>query len=127
MPQAQNAFDPTSLERTLDQNEAIQETVEQSAAELCIVNAVLTQEVPAYLQTGEIAQAIERSEELESRIQSSADELAQVNLALKEEVILRADLERQLASAQAALDQAQGHLQAKDRPGQGAVTRVQPV
>ena len=106
MSQNQPAFlAPSSLERALDQNEAIQEAVEQSAAELCVVNAVLTQEVPAHLQTGEVAQAIERTEELESRIQNSADELAQVNLALKEEISLRADLERQLASTQAMLEQ----------------------
>ncbi|WP_198026805.1 hypothetical protein [Polaromonas glacialis] len=116
---------PTSLEHALDQNEAIQEAVEQSAAELCVVNAVLTQEVPAHLQTGEVAQAIERTEELESRIQNSADELAQVNLALKEEISLRADLERQLASTQAALDQVQVQTQfkAKDIPAQGSAAR----
>jgi len=123
MPQAQNASNPTALEHALDKNEAIQEAVEQSAAELCVVNAVLTHEVPAHLQTGEVAQAIERTEELESRIQNSADELAQVNLALKEEIILRADLERQLASTQAALDQAQGHFKAKDRQVQGSAAR----
>ena len=123
MPQAQNDSNPTALEHALDKNEAIQEAVEQSAAELCVVNAVLTQEVPAHLQTGEVAQAIERTEELESRIQNSADELAQVNLALKEEISLRADLERQLASAQAALDQTHGHSKAKDRTVQGSAAR----
>ncbi|MBG6075541.1 hypothetical protein [Polaromonas sp. CG_9.11] len=123
MPQAQNASNSTALEHALDKNEAIQEAVGQSAAELCVVNAVLTQEVPAHLQTGEVALAIERTEELENRIQNSADELAQVNLALKEEIILRADLERQLASAQAALEQTPGHFKAKDRPGQGAAAR----
>ena len=123
MSQAQNDFHATTLEHALEQNEAIQEAVGQSAAELCIVNAVLTHEVPAHLQTGEVAQAIERTEELESRIQNSADELAQVNLALKEEISLRADLERQLASAQAALDQTHGHSKAKDRTVQGSAAR----
>ena len=120
MSQAQNDFHATTLAHALEQNESIQESVGKSAAELCVVNAVLTQEIPAHLQTGEVAQAIERTEELESRIQNSADELAQVNLALKEEVSLRANLERQLASAKAALNQTQGHLQAKQRPGQGS-------
>lgn len=123
MSQAQNAIHPTALEHALDQNKAIQDAVEQSAAELCIVNAVLTHEVPAHLQTGEVGQAIERTEELENRIQQSADELAQVNLALKEEIRLRAELENQLASAQAALDQTQGHFKAKDRRGQGPAAR----
>lgn len=123
MSQAQNAIHPTALEHALDQNEAIQEAVEQSAAELCVVNAVLTQEVPAHLQTGEVAQAIERTEELENRIQQSADDLAQVNLALKEEIRLRAELEDQLACAQAALDQTQGHFKDKYRPGQSSAAR----
>lgn len=119
MSPAQNALHPTALAHALDQNEAIQEAVGQSAAELCIVNAVLTQEVPAHLQTGEVAQAIERTEELENRIQQSADDLAQVNLALKEEISLRADLERQLAAARTALDPTQDHFTAKECPDQG--------
>ncbi len=123
MPQAQKAFNSTALAHALDQNEAIQEAVGQSAAELCVVNAVLTQEVPEHLQTGEVAQAIERTEELENRIQQSADELAQVNLALKEEISLRADLERQLASAQAALDNTHGHFRPKERLSQGSAAR----
>ena len=74
------SFSSTSLERALDQNEAIQDTVEQSAAELCVINAVLKQEVPDHVQTGEVAQALQKTDELESRIQTSADDLAQVEL-----------------------------------------------
>jgi C4-dicarboxylate-specific signal transduction histidine kinase len=99
---------PTSLERALDQNEAIQETVEQSAAELCVINAVLKQEVPAHAQNGDVAQALQKSDELEGRIQNSADDLEQVNKALKNEIKARIDLERQLATARAELEQAQG-------------------
>ena len=95
-----------SLERALDQNETIQESVEQSAAELCVVSAVLSREVPDELKTGEVAQAIQRTEELEDRIQASADELAKVNQALKDEIGARAELERQLAAAQAELRKA---------------------
>ena len=104
-------FTPTSLERALDQNEAIQETVEQSAAELCVINAVLKQEVPDHVQIGDVAQALQKTDELESRIQSSAEHLEQVNQALKAEIQVRAGLERQLASAQAELDQAQNPAQ----------------
>ena len=97
----------TSLERALDNNVAIQDTVGQSAAELCLINTVLKQEVPGHVQTGEVAQALQKTDELESRIQASADDLAQVNEALKQEISARAELERQLASTQAALEQAQ--------------------
>ena len=99
------SYTPTSLEHALDQNEAIQATVEQSAAELCVVNAVLQQEVPAHVKTADVAQALQRTEELEERIQVSADNLEQVNHALKKEIQVRVDLERQLAASQAALEQ----------------------
>lgn len=113
MPYPPNASStPTALEHALDQNEAIQETVEQSAAELCLIHAVLQQEVPDHVKTGEVAQALQKTDELEERIQASADDLQQVNQALKKEIQVRANLERQLASAQAALRQAQdAHLE----------------
>ena len=104
-PHSNALLTPTSLEHALDQNEAIQATVEQSAAELCVVNAVLQQEVPEHLKTGDVAQALQRTDELEERIQTSADNLKQVNHALKKEIEVRADLERQLAATQAALEQ----------------------
>lgn len=110
-------FTPTSLERALDQNEAIQETVEQSAAELCVIHAVLKQEVPEHVQTGDVAQALQKTDELESRIQTSADNLEQVNQALKEEILVRADLERQLAATQAELDQVQNSAQNNAQAG----------
>lgn len=97
----------TSLERVLDQNVAIQDTVGQSAGELCLINTVLKQEVPRHVQTGVVAQALQKTDELESWIQASADDLAQVNAALKHEISTRAALERQLASTQSALEQAQ--------------------
>lgn len=97
---------PTSLERALDQNETIQENVGQSAAELCVIHAVLQQEVPEHVKTGDVAQALKKTDELESRIQESADNLEQVNLALKEEIQARLELEQQLARTRAALAQA---------------------
>ena len=108
MPKTQSpSLSVSSLKRALDQNVAIQDTVSQSAAELCLISTVLKHEVPDDVQTGEVAQALQKTDELESRIQASADELAQVNEALKEEVGTREALERQLASTQAALAQAQ--------------------
>ena len=107
----------TSLELALEQNETIQHTVGQSAAELVVINAVLKQEVPAHVQTGEVAQALQKTDELEGRMQTSADELAQVNEALRQEICERAALERQLATTQAALaeagDRPHGHSQEK--------------
>ncbi|HEX5286903.1 MAG TPA: hypothetical protein VFW43_08315 [Polaromonas sp.] len=98
----------TSLARALDQNETVKETVEQSADELLVINAVLKQEIPPHVQTSEVAQALELTGELEGRIQASAEELAQVNQVLEQEISDRADLERELAATKAALAQAKG-------------------
>ena len=116
MPSSQKAVTviSNSLKRALDHNEAVQEAVEQSAAELCVVNAVLLREVPDDVQTGEIAQAIQRTEEIENRMQASACDLARVNQVLKEEISARTDLERQLASAQAELSHV--HAQPPSQP-----------
>ena len=95
----------TALARALEHNESIQETVEQSAAELCMISTVLKQEVPAQAQTGDVAQALQKADEIENRIQSSAEELAHVNQLLKDELKAREELERQLALTQARLEE----------------------
>jgi C4-dicarboxylate-specific signal transduction histidine kinase len=102
---------PTSLGRVREKNEAIQESVENSAQELTVINAVLKQELPDHLQTGEVAQALEKSDALEERIQESADDLAEVNQALEQEIGERVELERELAETRAALAEATGEPQ----------------
>lgn len=101
---------PTPLARALEQNETALDSVEQSAAELVVIHAVLKQEVPDSLQIGEVAHALQRTEELETKITDAAQELAQVNEALAQEIDERADLERELAATKAALVQARVHL-----------------
>jgi septal ring factor EnvC (AmiA/AmiB activator) len=117
-----DSSEPSPLERALDQNASIQDAVEQSAAELCVIHAVLKQEVPTHLQTGDVAQALQKTEELENRIQSSADDLAQVNDALKQEITERAELERQLAQAQDALESMQQPLRQGHSPARSAAS-----
>lgn len=92
-----------SLVRALDQNEAVRETVEQSANELLVINAVLKQELPNEVVAGEVAQALLKTDELETRIHESAEDLAQVNQVLAQEIDERAGLERELARTKAAL------------------------
>ncbi len=96
----------TPLVRALDQNEAVKETVEQSANELLVINAVLKQELPSEAQGGEVAQALRKTDELETRIHESAEDLAQVNQVLAQEIDERAGLERELARTRAALAKA---------------------
>ncbi|OYY53269.1 MAG: hypothetical protein B7X59_04770 [Polaromonas sp. 39-63-203] len=95
------------LDRALEKSETVKETVEQSAQELLVINAVLKQEIPEHVQTGDVAQALQKSDELEGLIQDSAEELAQVNEALVQEIGEREDLERELARTKAALAEAQ--------------------
>ena len=98
----------TPLDRALEKSETVKESVEQSAHELLVINAVLKQEIPDHVQTGDVAQALQKSDQLEGLIQDSAEELAQVNEALVQELGEREDLERELAETKAALAEAQG-------------------
>ena len=97
-----NAQD-TPLIRALEQNETIQEIVDQSATELAVIHAVLKQEIPGHVQTGEVAHALQRTDALETIINGTAHELAQVNEVLAQEIDERADLELELAATKAAL------------------------
>ncbi len=108
MPEQKSAKSgSTPLEQALDQSEIVRDTVEQSAAELLVINTVLKQELPDHVQTGEVAQALEKTDKLETRIQESAEDLAQVNQALEQEISERAQLERELAAAKEALARSQ--------------------
>lgn len=97
---------PSPLARALDQNENVKDVVEQSAAELVVINAVLKQEIPDHVQVGEVAQALLKTDELETRIQETAQDLAEVNEVLAQEIDERVDLERELAAARAQLEKA---------------------
>lgn len=106
-----NATDlPTPLARALEQNEAVQTIVEQSAAELVVINAVLKQEIPGHIQTGDVAHALQRTDELETKIHDTAQELAQVNEVLAQEIDERVGLEQELAYTKAALVQARDQI-----------------
>ncbi|MDB5891483.1 MAG: hypothetical protein JWP47_2314 [Polaromonas sp.] len=87
-------------------NEAVKEKVEHSAAELVVINAVLKQEVPPEVQTGDVAQALEKTDLLEIKINEAAQELEEVNKVLAEEVEQRRSLERELAEVKTALVEA---------------------
>lgn len=113
MPKPQPVSQPsTPLSEALDQNEAVKQTVEQSAAELVVINAVLKQEVPPEVRTVDVAQALQKTDELEERIQASAEDLGKVNDALKQEIGERARLEEELAAVRADLAHTQSRAEA---------------
>ena len=101
---------PTPLELALEQNEAAQTVVEQSAAELVVIHAVLKQELPDHAQTGDVAHALQRTDALEMQISETAQELAHVNEVLAHEIIERVDLECELAATKAALVRAMDQI-----------------
>ena len=110
-PNLATSADTSALDRVREKNEAVKENVEQSAQELVVINAVLRQEIPDHVQTGELAQALENTNAIEERLHESADDLAQVNQALEQEISERAELERELAVTKAALEEAIGESQ----------------
>lgn len=106
-PQAPAGVSP--LAQALDRNEAVRDSVEQSAAELVMINAVLKQEIPDHVQTGDVAHALQRTDELEVKINDAAQDLVQINEALAHEIDERVGLERELAETKAALVEAQSN------------------
>ena len=105
-----------ALAQALDRNEAVRDSVEQSAAELVMINAVLKQEIPDHVQTGDVAHALQRTDELEVRINDAAQDLVQINEILAHEIDERVDLERELAETKAAL------VEAQSSPGKNQVS-----
>lgn len=110
MSQSQPVSSPaTPLHGALSQNEATKDMVDQSAAELVVINTVLKQEVPPHVQTGEVAQALEKTDELEGRLEESAKDLGKVNETLKQEIDERVKLEAELAATKANLARSQAN------------------
>ena len=99
----------SALVQALGRNEAVRDSVEQSAAELVMINAVLKQEIPDHVQTGDVAHALQRTDELEVKINDAAQDLVQINEILAHEIDERVDLERELAETKAALVEAQSN------------------
>ena len=95
------------LVQALAQNDAVKATVEQSADELLVVNAVLQKSIPSKAQSHDVAAALHKSENIGDAIAESADELEAVNELLAHEVDERILLERELLKTKAALAKAQ--------------------
>ena len=96
---------PAPLIRALDQSEQVKDKVEQCAAELSSVNAVLQEEIADGVPLQEVERALGMSEEVEVKVQQCAEDLAAVNDTLAEEIDERNNLEHQLSKSAAALSQ----------------------
>ena len=94
---------PAPLIRALDQSEQVKEKVEECAAELSSVNAVLKEEITDGVPIDEVERALGLSEEVEGKVQQCAEDLATVNDALAEEIDERNRLEHELSKTEVAL------------------------
>jgi diguanylate cyclase (GGDEF)-like protein len=95
------------LARALDRSEQVKQKVEQCAAELSSVNAVLKHEPTEDRPLADVGLALSKSERVEVKVQECAQELATVNDALAEEIDLREDLGHELLMSNAALVESQ--------------------
>ena len=96
---------PAPLSRALDQSEQVKDKVEECAADLSSVNAVLKEEIADGVPLQEVERALGMSEEVEVKVLQCAEDLATVNDALAEEIDERNHLEHQLSESAAALSQ----------------------
>ena len=97
-----------SLAKALERNDAVEESVKQSADELMLVNAVLQSEVPSRAHSEDVAVALEKVDSINEVMQESAQDLAVVNQLLEEEIDERIALERELLATKAALEKVTG-------------------
>ncbi len=97
------AVEPAPLVRALDQSESVKDKVEQCAADLSSVNAVLKEEITDGVPIQEVERALGLSEEVEVKVQQCSEDLATVNDVLAAEIDERSSLEHELSESNAAL------------------------
>ena len=86
-----------SLERVINRNEKIKETVKQAANELTSVNEILKQGKEVKIPVQIIKEAITQNKEVEYKVAKAADDLHQVNSELAKEVAERLVIETELS------------------------------
>lgn len=86
-----------SLERVVNQNEKIKETVKQAANELTSVNEILKKGKEVKIPVQIIKEAITQNKEVEYKVAKAADDLHQVNTELAKEVAERVVIETELS------------------------------
>ena len=106
------------LKHVLDQSEEIKEDVEQAAAQLGSVNAVLKNDDKVIPPFPTIEEVIAQNEEAEKKVVKAAEDLHQVNTELTKQVAERIDIESELKQTKEDLLKLQTDLsnsQAKEK------------
>jgi diguanylate cyclase (GGDEF)-like protein len=99
-----------SLERVINRNEEIKETVKEAANELTSVNEVLKQGKEVKIPVRIIKEAITQNKEVEYKVAKAADDLHQVNAELAKEVAERLVIETELSDMKNDLADVRGDL-----------------
>ncbi|KJR99778.1 MAG: diguanylate cyclase [Desulfobulbaceae bacterium BRH_c16a] len=112
-----------SLERVINRNEKIKETVKQAANELTSVNEVLKQGKEVKIPVQIIKEAITQNKEVEYKVAKAANDLHQVNTELAKEVAERLVIETELSDMKTDLADVRDDLsksQAKEQESREA-------
>jgi diguanylate cyclase (GGDEF)-like protein len=94
------------LARALDQSEQVKDKVQEAAADLADVNAVLKEDLAKGVPAAQVRSAVKKSEAVEIKVLEAALELVDVNHALADEVAEREALEARVSLSRAAEEQA---------------------
>lgn len=92
----------------LERNDAVEESIKQSADELMLVNAVLQSQVPTRAHSEDVAVALEKVDSINDVMQESVQDLEAVNQLLDEEIDERIKLERKLLATKTLPEKATG-------------------
>jgi diguanylate cyclase (GGDEF)-like protein/PAS domain S-box-containing protein len=87
------------LEKALEKNQGVQDTIEHCAVELSAVNETVKQEMGAGSTLQQVEKTLARSESVKDKVQECAGELHEVNKVLVKEVDDRKELNRELMEA----------------------------
>ena len=86
----------------------IEAEIQSASDQAGVIGAVLSQELPATVQQGDVAQAIRQTGELEHQLAESAASLADVSAELGREILKGRKVARQLGKTQTQVEKLTG-------------------
>lgn len=104
--------DTNSLVKPLQKTEAVAADLKHASDHAMVIGTVLSQELPAQVQVGEVAQAIDQTGELKEKLAQSAETLTEVSAELVEEIVKRRKVSKQLETSRAKVDKLEAKVAA---------------
>ncbi len=93
------------LEKPLQKTQAVAAELQTASDHAMVIGTVLSQELPAHVQVGDVAQAIEQTEELKEKLAESAETLTEVSAELEQEISKRQEVAKQLKATRAEVQE----------------------